>query len=124
MLFHGYDCCGHVVLPSTHVLSFFSVVTRSSPKHDSDCNLNRPRAGNRNPWTLLNRNSPACPQESCTLAYDRAKCSVSIHNFWGFQEVHVKVLKVMSLPIYDLKMHFNFIKEVQMYQTDWINMPL
>ena len=52
------------------------------------------------------------PIWSCTLVYDRAKCSVSIHNFWGFQEMHVNVLKVMSVPTYDLEMHFNFIKDV------------
>ena len=63
-------------------------------------------------WNLFNRNPPVCPQESCTLVYDRAKCSVSIHNFSGFQERHVKVLKVMSVPTYDLEMHFNFIKDV------------
>ena len=27
-------------------------------------------------------------------------------------ETHVEVLKVMSVPSYDLEMHFNFIKDV------------
>ena len=33
--------------------------------------------------------------------------------------MHVKVLKVMSVPTYSLEMHFNFTKGVLIYQTDY-----
>ena len=72
-------------------------------------------------WTLLNRNSPVCPQESCALVYDRAKCSVSIHNFVRFQERHVKKCILILLKM------CKCIKQsiiLQIYLTKWFDMHL
>ena len=67
------------------------------------------------------------------LVYDRAKCSVSSHNFSGFQETHVKVLRVMSVPPYDLEMYLILLKMckcikqtiiLQIHLTKWFDMHL